>query len=250
MFVCCFLLGGLAVLAGVDVSLLFVAVAAAVLPEAIPDIRVAGLLISLITGLMAGAGMLRAGLVRPERFFPAIVLVPLAALLGALAGYLIPLRYLSLLFGVLILLVVLAGRLRGRPQDVPSAKADGRWPVMTLAAFAGGFLGVGGFAIALPWLGGLLDGIFKYVLGTGKFIFLWGDAAASLVYLPGAVMPPLVTATVVLGAVVGTWFAARFLLFRINVAASFFQRAGDAVLCGTALVCIGRGLGAMLGGWF
>ncbi|MFZ5590238.1 MAG: TSUP family transporter [Bacillota bacterium] len=250
LFALCFLLGTLAVLTGVDVSLFFVAVAAAVLPEAIADIRTASLIISLLTGLIAGAGMLRAGLVQPERFFPAIVIVPVTALLGAVVGYFMPLRFLSLLFGLLILLLVFSRKFQVGKKAAPFFNVGGRWPGLALAAFAGGFLGVGGFAIALPWLSGLLDGIFKSVLGTGKFIFLWGDAAASLVYIQKTVMPPLVTATVVLGVVAGTWFAARFLLFRINAVAHVFRRAGDMVLVGAALICIGRAMGDLMGGWF
>src|SRR5512141_426449 len=106
LFVVCFLLGIVAVPAGVGGGVLFVPIVGALFPFHLDFVRGGGLMVALASALAASPGLLRAGLASLRLALPLSLMVATAQIGGAMLGLVLPSDMVQTALGVLILGIV------------------------------------------------------------------------------------------------------------------------------------------------
>jgi len=236
LFAVTFLMGIVAVLAGVGGGVLFVPLVGAFFPFHLDFVRAAGLLLALTGSLSAAPRLLRTGLASLRLALPLALVSSVTSILGALLSFIVPTSALQVALGLLILGIA-ALMWRARQSEHPHvAQADplgsalgmhgvysdpalGRdveWKVhRTPAGFAAfavigliaGMFGLGAGWANVPALNLLMGAPLKLAVGTSGFLLLGGAASASWIYLErGAVLPAIVVPSIIgvmLGAKVG-----------------------------------------------
>jgi uncharacterized membrane protein YfcA len=237
LFLLCFVLGILAVPAGIGGGVLFVPIVSGFFPFHLDFVRGAGLLVALASALAAGPTLLRAGLADLRLALPLAVMASLGAIAGALFGLALPAAVIEAALGVAILCIA-AVMWRERKSDYPDVArpdplgaalrisgvfhdpAAGRnvaWRVhrtpLGLALFAGigmmaGVFGLGAGWANVPALNLVMGAPLKVSAGTSGLILSVADSAAAWIYLhDGALLAIVAVPSVVgmmLGAVIGT----------------------------------------------
>ncbi len=246
LFVVTFVLGVVAVVAGVGGGVLFVPIVSGLFPFHLDFVRGTGLLIALAGALAAGPTLLRGGMANLQLAMPPALSASAAAIVGAMIGLVLPDRVVQLALGTMILGVV-GLMVVGRKSDNPEvAKADmlsaalrmhgvyhdpfsGRdieWRVhrtpQGLALF--GFIGVlgGMFGIGAGWANvpalNLVMGVpLKVSIGTSSIILSIANSAAAWVYLNHGAMLAIIAVPSILGMMLGSTIGVG-LLSRTNVA--------------------------------
>jgi uncharacterized membrane protein YfcA len=103
LFVVCFLLGIVAVPAGVGGGVLFVPIVGGFFPFHLDFVRGAGLLVALAGALSAGPDLLRAGYANLRLALPLALVASASSIVGALIGLAMPARVVNLALGTTIL---------------------------------------------------------------------------------------------------------------------------------------------------
>jgi len=106
LFACCFVLGLVAVPAGIGGGTLFVPIIGSFFPFHLDFVRGAGLLVALASALAAGPTLLRNGLGSLRLTLPLAVLASASAVAGALLGLAMPAAAVQVLLGALVLGIV------------------------------------------------------------------------------------------------------------------------------------------------
>ncbi|MBK9608984.1 MAG: sulfite exporter TauE/SafE family protein [Betaproteobacteria bacterium] len=240
LFVVCFLLGVIAVPAGVGGGVLFVPIVSGFFPFHLDFVRGAGLLVALASALAAGPSLLRAGLADLRLALPVAVIASATSIAGALIGFALPTRIVQLALGVIILAIVavmataarsdyplvpapdrLAGALRlhgvlvDRSTSSVIAWQTHRTP-LGLALFAGigllaGMFGMGAGWANVPVLNLVMGAPLKLSAGTSSFILSLVDSAAAWVYLLKGAVLAIVAVPSVIGMMLGARIGARLL---------------------------------------
>src|SRR5258706_9800438 len=118
-----FLIGVVAVLAGIGGGVLFVPIVGSFFPFHLDFVRGAGLMFALAGTLAAGPPLLRAGMASLRLVMPLALVGSIASFAGALVGFALPTELLQTLLGVLIIgIALLIWRLRG--ADSANVEAD------------------------------------------------------------------------------------------------------------------------------
>ena len=240
LFVVCFLLGIVAVPAGVGGGVLFVPIVGGFFPFHLDFVRGAGLLVALAGALSAGPDLLRAGYANLRLALPLALVASASSIVGALIGLAMPARVVNLALGTVILGIT-ALMLTARKSEWPVVErpdrlsqalamhgifrdaASGRevaWQVhrtpLGLALFLligvlAGMFGLGAGWANVPVLNLVMGAPLKVSAATSGFILSLVDSSAAWVYLNRGAVLAIVAVPSVVGMMLGAQIGARLL---------------------------------------
>jgi uncharacterized membrane protein YfcA len=240
LFVCCFLLGLVAVPAGIGGGTLFVPIVGGFFPFHLDFVRGAGLLVALASALAAGPTLLRNGLGSLRLTLPLAVLASASAIAGAVLGLAMPPATVQILLGALVLAIVVV-MLASPGSEYPRVprpdalarslalygvfvdQASGRtvqWQVhrtaggllaFTVIGVMAGMFGIGAGWANVPVLNLVMGTPLKLAAGTSGVVLSLVDSSAAWVYLHRGAVLPLIAVPSVLGTMLGARFGARLL---------------------------------------
>jgi uncharacterized membrane protein YfcA len=272
LFVVCFVLGIIAVPAGVGGGVLFVPLVSGFFPFHLDFVRGAGLLVALSSALAAGPSLLRAGLANMRVGLPLALIASFSSMLGALLGLALPASVVRIALGIAILGIV-AVMLLARKSEHPEVPASDRlatllgmngiyvdgasgqkveWRMhrtpqgLALFFFIGvlaGMFGLGAGWANVPALNLVMGAPLKVAAGSSSFILSLVDSSAAWIYLNNGAVLPVIAAPSVIGMMLGAKIGARLLTV---LKASIIRRLVIAMLlfAGGRALMVGLGIGA------
>lgn len=268
----CFVLGIIAVLAGVGGGVLYVPLIGGFFPFHIDFVRGAGLMVALAGALAAGPGLLRRNLASLRLAIPVALVASSFSILGALLGL-----YLSkinpnvlqvclgaTIVGITFLLAFskntekpivkkqdalgLALGLHGAYQDAGMNERVDWKTHRTLLGFVSfifigilaGMFGLGAGWANLPVLNLILGAPLKISVATSKFLLSITDTSAAWIYMNKGCVIPLIAIPSIIGLMLGSFVGVKVL----SVAKpKFIRYMVIAVLFFAGLKAIDKGLG-------
>ena len=269
LFALCFVLGVLAVPAGVGGGVLFVPIVSGFFPFHLDFVRSAGLLVALAGALAAAPGLLRGGLADLRLAMPLALVASATSIVGALVGLALPVAVVQTALGAAILGIV-AVMWRARRSEFPEvAQADplsqalgihgvfhdasrGRaveWRVhrtpLGIALFAligmlAGMFGLGAGWANVPALNLVMGAPLRLSAGTSGLILAIVDSSAAWVYINKGALLTLIAGPSVIGMMLGARIGAGLLE---TVDAVVIRRLVIAILLFAGLRALGRGSG-------
>ena len=246
LFVVTFILGIVAVVAGVGGGVLFVPIVSGLFPFHLDFVRGTGLLIALAGALAAGPALLRGGMANLQLAMPLALTASAAATVGAMLGLILPDNVIQLALGTMILGVVGLMAMTRKSDNPAVAQADAlsavlrmhgvyhdpftghdvKWSVhrtpQGLALFSfigvlGGMFGIGAGWANVPALNLVMGVPLKISIGTSSIILSIANSAAAWVYLNEGAMLAVIAVPSILGMMLGSTIGVG-LLSRTNVA--------------------------------
>lgn len=240
LLIVCFLLGIVAVPAGVGGGVLFVPIVGGFFPFHLDFVRGAGLLVALASSLSAGPALLRSGLASLRLALPLALVASAGSVIGAMIGFALPTSVVQVALGGTILAIValmLLSRRSEHPEvaapDALSAKlgmrgvlveaSTGRevpWQVhrtpagLAVFIFIGilaGMFGMGAGWANMPALNLLMGAPLKVSAGTSSFILSLVDSSAAWVYVNEGAVLPMIAVPSVIGMMLGARIGAKLL---------------------------------------
>ena len=240
LFAACFVMGIIAVPAGIGGGTLFVPIVGSFFPFHLDFVRGAGLLVALASALSAGPTLLRSGLGSLRLTLPLALLASASSIGGAVLGLAMSPALVQTLLGCVVLgivaLMVISRRSEFPVVDRPDALsqalglhgcfvdgASGRtvhWQVhrtvpglLTFLAIGvlAGMFGIGAGWANVPALNLLLGAPLKVADGTSGVVLSLVDSSASWVYLHRGAVLPMIAVPSVLGMMLGARLGARLL---------------------------------------
>jgi uncharacterized membrane protein YfcA len=269
LFVACFVIGLIAVPAGIGGGTLFVPIIGSFFPFHLDFVRGAGLLVALASALAAAPVLLRSGLANLRLALPLATLGSISAIGGALLGLAMSPQLVQLLLGAVVLGIVALMLLAGR-SDVPTVRepdalaralqlhgvfvdrASGRtvhWHthhtlagMLTFLAIGtlAGLFGIGAGWANVPALNLLMGAPLKVAAGSSGLVLSLVDSAAAWVYINRGAVLPMIAVPSVIGMMLGARLGAG-LLDRLN--ATIVRRLVIVVLLFAGTRALLRGLG-------
>ncbi len=269
LFVTCFLIGIVAVPAGIGGGTLFVPIIGGFFPFHLDFVRGAGLLVALASALAAGPLLLRGGLASLRLALPLALLASMSSIAGAMLGLAMPASMVQILLGVIVLgIVVLMFTAKksefphvAQPDKLSSALGihgifiDGasgnavNWQVhrtpmglflFLLIGVMAGMFGIGAGWANVPALNLLMGAPLKVSAGTSSLVLSLVDSAAAWVYINRGAVLPMVAVPSVVGMMAGAKIGARLL----NVLkASVIRKMVIALLLFAGIRALLKGLG-------
>jgi hypothetical protein len=240
LLACCFVMGMIAVPAGIGGGTLFVPIVGGFFPFHLDYVRGAGLLVALASALAAGPMLLRSGLASLRLALPLAVLASASSIFGAMLGLAMPVAVVQMLLGGLVLGIVVLMFVSkkselpavARPDALAQAlalngifvdRATGQtvsWQVhrtwQGLAVFTGigvlaGMFGIGAGWANVPALNLLMGAPLKVSAGTSGLVLSLVDSSAAWVYINQGAVLPMIAVPSVLGMMLGARIGARLL---------------------------------------
>ncbi|MBI4775572.1 MAG: sulfite exporter TauE/SafE family protein [Deltaproteobacteria bacterium] len=243
LFFFCFILGIIAVLAGVGGGVLYVPLVGGFFPFHIDFVRGAGLMVALAGALAAGPGLLRRNLASLRLALPVALIASSCAIVGAMLGL-----YLSkidpnivqvclgaTIVGIAILLLLskntekpvvktqdaigLALGMHGAFLD-QSTKERVDWkthrtlPGLVLFIFIGvlaGMFGLGAGWANVPVLNLVMGAPLKISVATSKFLLSITDTSAAWIYMNKGCVIPLMAVPSIIGLMFGSFIGVKLL---------------------------------------
>ncbi|MBL8327581.1 MAG: sulfite exporter TauE/SafE family protein [Rubrivivax sp.] len=269
LFVACFLMGIVAVPAGIGGGTLFVPIVGGFFPFHLDFVRGAGLLVALASALSAGPMLMRGGLASLRLALPLALMASVSSIFGAVIGLAMPVALVQTLLGVVVLAIVVL-MLVSRKSELPLVErpdawsralalhgvfVDGasgrvvRWQVHRtlpgMAVFLGigvlaGVFGIGAGWANVPALNLLMGAPLKVSAGTSGVVLALVDSSAAWVYLNNGAVLPLIAVPSVVGMMLGARIGARLLHV---LPARTVRRLVLAVLVFAGLRALLKGLG-------
>jgi uncharacterized protein len=269
LFFACFLMGIVAVPAGIGGGTLFVPIVGSFFPFHLDFVRGAGLLVALASALSAGPMLLRGGLGSLRLALPLAVLASASSIGGAMLGLAMPAHVVQMLLGGVVLGIVVLMLVSKksefpqveRPDALSRALAlngifiDGasgrtvRWQVHRtvpgLLVFLGigvlaGMFGIGAGWANVPALNLLMGAPLKVSAGTSSVVLSLVDSSAAWVYINKGAVLPMIAVPSVVGMMLGARIGARLL----NVLkGSVIRRLVIGVLLFAGLRALLKGMG-------
>ncbi|MDO8376648.1 MAG: sulfite exporter TauE/SafE family protein [Aquabacterium sp.] len=240
LFVVCFLMGIVAVPAGIGGGTLFVPIIGSFFPFHLDFVRGAGLLVALASALAAGPTLLRGGLGSLRLALPLAVLASASSIAGAMLGLAMPANVIQILLGTLVLGIVVL-MLVSKKSELPLVPrpdalsqslalhgvfldgASGRvvnWQVhrtltgLLVFLFIGvlaGMFGIGAGWANVPALNLLMGAPLKVSAGTSSLVLSLVDSSAAWVYINKGAVLPMIAVPSVVGMMLGAKIGARLL---------------------------------------
>ncbi len=240
LFAACFLMGIVAVPAGIGGGTLFVPIIGSFFPFHLDFVRGAGLLVALASALAAGPMLLRGGLANLRLALPLALLASASSIAGAVLGLALPSNLVQIALGALVLAIValmLASKKSefphvAQPDRLASAlalhgvfvdRASGQvvnWRVHRtipgLLVFLGigvlaGMFGIGAGWANVPALNLLMGAPLKIAAGTSGLVLSLVDSSAAWVYINQGAVLPMIAVPSVVGMMLGARIGARLL---------------------------------------
>lgn len=236
----CFVLGIIAVLAGVGGGVLYVPLVSGFFPFHLDFVRGAGLLVALAGALAAGPGLLKRNLASLRLALPVALIASSCAIVGAFLGLALPNHIVQIclggtIMGIAILLLLskntarpvvekqdalsLAFGMRGAYME-PATGEIVEWKthrtLMGLLLFIvigimAGMFGLGAGWANVPVLNLLMGAPLKVAVGTSKFLLSITDTSAAWVYLNQGCVIPLMAIPSIVGLMMGSFVGVRLL---------------------------------------
>jgi uncharacterized membrane protein YfcA len=244
LFIFTFLLGILAVMAGVGGGVLFTPIVGSFFPFHLDFVRGAGLFIALTASLAASPGLLRRGLASLRLAMPMALIASTSSIAGALVGLAIPTNIVQVLLGLAIIFIFFV-MLRAKRAEFPLVekpdklsqvlkiyglyyeessnelvewKVHRTWQAMVLfvlVGFMAGMFGLGAGWANVPVFNLVMGTPLKIAAGSSMFVISVADTAAAFVYLTSGSVLALITIPSVLGIMLGSFIGVR-LLAKVN----------------------------------
>ena len=269
LFAACFVLGIIAVPAGVGGGVLFVPIVSGFFPFHLDYVRGTGLLVALSGALSAGPRLLQGGLADLRVGLPMALVASSSSIAGAMLGLALPTAAVQVALGIAILAIVATMVVVGRSEFPQVARPDrlsqalrlhgvfrdgatGRehaWQVhrtpLGLALFVGigvlaGMFGLGAGWANLPTLNLVMGVPLKVSAGTSGLVLSLVDSSAAWVYLHQGAVVPIIAAPSVIGMMLGARIGARVLNV---VPAAIVRRLVIALLLFAGVRALAKGLG-------
>ncbi len=240
LFVACFLMGIVAVPAGIGGGTLFVPLIGGFFPFHLDFVRGAGLMVALASALAAAPVLLRGGLASLRLALPLALLASASSIAGALLGLALPVQIVQTALGLIVLGIV-ALMLSARKSEFPKVArpdrlsaalhmhgifvdgASGRqveWQVhrtplglvvfLAIGVLAGMF-GIGAGWANVPALNLLMGAPLKVSAGTSGLVLSLVDSSAAWVYVNRGAVLPMIAVPSVIGMMLGARIGARLL---------------------------------------
>ena len=270
LFLACFLMGIVAVPAGIGGGTLFVPIVGSFFPFHLDFVRGAGLLVALASALAAGPTLMRGGLGSLRLALPLSVLAAASSIGGAMLGLAMPANVVQMLLGGVVLGIVVLMFVSKKSEfphvDQPDALAqalalngvfiDGasrrviHWQVhrtipglLTFLAIGvmAGMFGIGAGWANVPALNLLMGAPLKVAAGTSSVVLSLVDSSAAWVYINKGAVLPMIAVPSVLGMMLGARIGARLLdvlrgsVIRKMVIAVLLFAGARALLKGTGV---------------
>ena len=240
LFLTCFLIGIVAVPAGIGGGTLFVPIIGGFFPFHLDFVRGAGLLVALASALAAGPMLLRGGLASLRLSLPLALLASISSIAGALIGLALPAALVETALGVVVLGIVVL-MLASKKSEYPNVMQPDRlssalgihgvfidgasgqainWQVhrtpMGLLMFlmigvAGGMFGIGAGWANMPVLNLLMGVPIKVSAGTSGLVLSLASSSAAWVYLNRGAVLTMIAVPSVVGMMLGARIGARLL---------------------------------------
>ncbi|HEU6438745.1 MAG TPA: sulfite exporter TauE/SafE family protein [Nitratidesulfovibrio sp.] len=236
----CFILGIIAVLAGVGGGVLFVPLVSGFFPFHLDFVRGAGLLVALAGALAAGPGLLKRNLASLRLALPVALIASACSIVGAMVGLALPTNVVQICLGGTILFIavlLLVSKNTVRPEvkkqdaisialgmdgvfiepstgEVIDWKTHRTLPGLLLFIIIGlmaGMFGLGAGWANVPVLNLLMGVPLKVAVGTSKFLLSITDTSAAWVYLNQGCVIPLMAIPSIIGLMLGSFVGVRLL---------------------------------------
>ena len=240
LFIACFLMGIVAVPAGIGGGTLFVPIVGSFFPFPLDFVRGAGLLVARASARAAGPPLLRGGLGSLRLALPLAVLASASSIGGAMLGLAMPAHVVQMLLGGVVLGIVVLMLVSKRSEFPQVAQPDalsqalalngvfidgasGRsvhWQVHRtvpgLLVFLGigvlaGMFGIGAGWANVPALNMLMGAPLKVSAGTSGVVLSLVDSSAAWVYINRGAVLPMIAVPSVVGMMLGARIGARLL---------------------------------------
>lgn len=232
LFVVSFLIGIIAVAAGIGGGVLFVPIVGSLFPFHLDFVRGAGLMLALCGALSASPRIVRAGLGDLRMVIPLSLAGSMAAMVGAHMGLLLPTRVLQISLGVIVLVIAVI-MWRSREREAVAGQAPDPWAAalgmhglfrdpktgrevawqvrhvgwgilcFTVIGFIGGMFGLGAGWANVPALNVLMGLPLKLALGTSTLSISVINTSAAWVYLNQGALLPMIQVPAILGVIAG-----------------------------------------------
>lgn len=265
----CFILGIIAVLAGVGGGVLYVPLVSGFFPFHLDFVRGAGLLVALAGALAAGPGLLKRNLASLRLALPVALIASSCAIVGAFLGLALPGHVVQICLGGTIMgiaILLLTSKNTARPvvakQDAlslalgmngaymePATGEIVEWKthrtVMGLLLFIvigimAGMFGLGAGWANVPVLNLLMGAPIKVAVGTSKFLLSITDTSAAWVYLNQGCVIPLMAIPSIVGLMMGSFVGVRLLAV---AKPAFIRYMVIGVLLFAGVKALAKGLG-------
>lgn len=221
LFCLTFLLGIIAVIAGVGGGVLFVPIVASFFPFHLDYVRGAGLVLALTGTLAASPMLLRSGLARLRLVLPLALAGSICSVAGAVIGFALPVALVQTALGVIIIAVavllwVAKGSDAAGHGDGTSFDWKSRRGVLGIASFGGigfvgGLFGLGAGWANVPALNLLLGLPLKVAVGTSGLAISLINSSAAWVYIGRGALLPAIAMPSILGVMLGSRIGAKLL---------------------------------------
>ncbi|OAI51548.1 hypothetical protein AYO46_07925 [Betaproteobacteria bacterium SCGC AG-212-J23] len=234
-----FVIGVVAVLAGIGGGVLFVPIVGSFFPFHLDFVRGAGLLFALAGTLAAGPQLLRSGMASLRLVMPLGLAGSICSVAGAIVGLNMAADLLQALLGILVIAIAIVIwstravegggvdpdalarllKLEGRFTDAAAGthidwkthRTLGGFAAFGAIGFLGGVFGLGAGFANVPALNLLMAAPLKVAVGSSALIISIINSSAAWVYIHrGAVLPLLVVPSI-LGVMLGSRLGARLL---------------------------------------
>jgi uncharacterized membrane protein YfcA len=240
LLVVTFVMGILAVLAGVGGGVLFVPIISGFFRFHLDLVRGAGLLVALSGALAAGPGLLKANLASLRLAIPVALIASTCAIVGAVIGLALPTHIVQICLGATILgicVLMLVAKKSVLP-DVPKAdklaaalkiygvyreESTGQnvnWKVhrtplglclFVVIGIMAGMFGLGAGWANVPVLNLLMGAPLKISVATSKFLLSITDTSAAWIYMNQGCVIPLMVVPSMVGIMLGSFVGVRVL---------------------------------------
>lgn len=240
LLLACFVMGIVAVPAGIGGGTLFVPIIGSFFPFHLDFVRGAGLLVALASALSAAPTLLRSGLGSLRLALPLALLASASSIAGAFLGLAMPVAVVQMLLGGLVLGIVVLMAV-SKKSEFPEVAAPDRlsqalalhgvfldgasgrvvnWQVHRtvpgLVLFLGigvlaGMFGIGAGWANVPALNLLMGAPVKLAAGSSGLVLSLVDSSAAWVYINEGAVLPMVAVPSVVGMMLGARIGARLL---------------------------------------
>jgi len=240
LLVFCFVLGVVAVLAGVGGGVLYVPLVSGFFPFHLDFVRGAGLLVALAGSLAAGPGLLKRNLASLRLALPVALIASACSIVGAMIGLALPTNIVQICLGALILFIailLLVSKNSARPvvtkQDAlsvalgmngvyydPASCETVEWKthrslqgflLFIVIGVMAGMFGLGAGWANVPVLNLLMGAPLKIAVGTSKFLLAITDTSAAWIYLNKGCVIPLMAIPSIIGLMLGSFVGVKLL---------------------------------------
>ncbi|MEK9148542.1 MAG: sulfite exporter TauE/SafE family protein [Candidatus Desantisbacteria bacterium] len=240
LFIVSFLIGIVAVLAGVGGGVLFVPIVSGFFPFHLDFVRCAGLLIALSGSLAAGPVLLKRGLADLRLAIPCALIASISSIIGAFLGLSLPENFVQIALGVAIIFIVIV-MVSAKKSEFPEVKEpdvlsstlkitgvyheqtearDVPWQIhrtplglfmFIIVGIMAGMFGLGAGWANVPVLNLIMGVPLKVSVATSNFLLSITDTSAAWIYINKGALFPMVVIPSIIGMMLGSFIGAKLL---------------------------------------